>query len=367
MPRQSLRNCFALAGSVELSWTSRCETQRLVLSAAHASRRASALKGPSALFVGNLSTLTMLHFYRRPRLSSRLDGTRWRCFSSRVNLCSLAILVATLLLMDLVTDLYTNVLKQRLRVDRSNVCPTSAMRDNASTQDSRAYAIFIGAGTREYIAAALHLAASLSVRSARLVQHSLGITILTSTISVKDCEDAVKVAVNVTCAAVTPEFQQRGSHAEVYNKFEVWKHTPEAEWLIYLDADTIVLDELYGLMRHIPDNYELMAVKDYPSVLLRLKRSQASWGLNGGILILNKRILSEYRADIAAQMKDGLNDQIIWSNIFYKLDEKNRACLLGEEFNCRPNTHRGCHRRAKVIHYSSSSKHALYYFKSAAE
>ena len=298
-------------------------------------------------------------------MSSRLHGARWPRFRSRAKGCSLVLLVATLLLLALVTT-NPRVLEQRLRIDRSNVCPLSDMHEKIQTHDSRTYAIFIGAGTREYIAAAMHLAASLSFRSPRLMQHSLGITILTSQISVSDCEDAVRDAVKVTCAAVTPEFQQRGSHADVYNKFEVWKHAPEAEWLMYFDADTVVLGEIDGLMRRVPDNFHFMAVKDYPTVLPRLTLPQESWGVNGGVLILNKRILSEYRADIDGQMKDGVNDQIIWSNIFYKLGEENRACLLGEEFNCRPNTHRGCHKLAKIIHYSSSSKHALYYFNSVA-
>ena len=54
------------------------------------------------------------------------------------------------------------------------------------------------------------------------------------------------------------------------NKFEVWKHAPEAEWLMYFDADTVVLGELDGLMRRVPDNFDFVAVKDYPTVLPRL-------------------------------------------------------------------------------------------------
>ena len=243
------------------------------------------------------------------------------------------------------------------RIDRLAACPVG----DGERKAVRTYRIFIGAGTRQYLSPAKHLVASLEGRSGTLVADAAGIRVLTSASCVEECERLME-EVQAECVAASPIYQQIGTHVDVYNKFDVIKHTNGVDWVVYFDADMVVVDELAALMTTIPQSYVAFGVKNYPSVFQRILLEQEAWGLNAGFLAFDKSLLTSNSLLINRMMEQGINDQVIWSTLFERATSA--ACLLSEEYNCRPNTHRRCHSRAKIIHYSSTSKHALYYFNS---
>jgi len=166
----------------------------------------------------------------------------------------------------------------------------------------------------------------------------------------------------VNCVQSSPHFQQTGSHPDVYNKFDAFSHSGAADWIVYLDADMVVLEELFSVLATVPSSYLIMGVKNFP-LPKRIFFGEESWGVNGGFLIYNKRIIMEQQDALEQMMRQGINDQIIWSRLFLQYRTRHGSCLLDESYNCRLNVHRVCHKRAKVAHYSSTAKRALYYFK----
>ena len=51
--------------------------------------------------------------------------------------------------------------------------------------------------------------------------------------------------------------------------------------------------------------------------------------------------------------------------LFDTVHERSGVCVLDDEYNCRVNARRVRHERASAMQYSSSSKHALYYYSCA--
>jgi len=250
-------------------------------------------------------------------------------------------------------------LRAVFQVDMLPHCPLAVSRHDSDAR--RSYKIFIGAGTRNYLVMAKHLVSSLEERSTRLVNHSSGVYILTSEQALGDCMRTFR-SMHAKCVRSTPQFQQRGSHRDVYNKFDATSHSETEDWIVYLDADMVVLEELFSVLVSIPSSYLVIGVKNFP-LMKRFMFGEEAWGVNGGFLVYNKRIVDEQRHAIQQMMQKGINDQIIWSWLFYQYRRRRGSCLLDETYNCRLNTHRLCHKRAKVAHYSSTAKRALYYFQ----
>jgi len=290
--------------------------------------------------------------------------SRERVYWRKKRVLSIAIVCVFFIVTTLLSS-FSSFARPRMRVDSLQKCPFAWQPTAALGQ--RTFRIFIGAGTKEYLPLAKHLVSSLYSRSPLLAHESRGITILTSQSTKERCDESFREVASVSCAAASPKFQQAGSHADVYNKLEVFKHMgdDDVNWIVYFDADMVVLGELSAVVTRIPAHYQLMGVKDFPNVFRRWHLPELCWGVNGGFFVLHKQVLIDHRDIIESQMKLGRNDQIIWSELFYNIHKQHGACVLGDEYNCRPNTHRVCHKRARVMHYSSSSKHALYYYSSA--
>lgn len=246
-----------------------------------------------------------------------------------------------------------------LQVDTLRSCPLAISEYNRNARSR--FKIFIGAGTRNYLVAAKHLLYSLEERSSVLVNHSKGVHILTSERALGECIQTFR-GTQANCVRSTPYFQQTGSHPDVYNKFDTVAHSDAEDWVVYLDADMVVLEELFSVVDTVPISYLIMGVKNFP-LTKRILFGQESWGVNGGFLIYNKRIIVEQQDAIQQMMRQGINDQIIWSRLFHQYRTRHGSCLLDETYNCRLNVHRLCYKRAKVAHYSSTAKRGLYYFE----
>jgi lipopolysaccharide biosynthesis glycosyltransferase len=82
---------------------------------------------------------------------------------------------------------------------------------------------------------------------------------------------------HVSCVDASPRFQQANSHPNVYNKLEITKYMDkDVDWVVYFDADMVVLGELSALVTRIPERYQLMGVKDFPNVFRRWHLPEAS-------------------------------------------------------------------------------------------
>jgi len=251
-------------------------------------------------------------------------------------------------------------LLQVFRIDYIERCSFKDQLTN-DVADIKTFKIFIGAGTKDYVVMASHVALSLLQRSEKLVNASSGIYVLTTRENVEFCRLTLKDVEQTSCVGVTPKFQQNTrTHQEVYSKFESVSYVDDTEWVVYFDADTVILGELHQLMHQLPTWKKIMAVKDFPTFLQRLGKGRGAWGINGGFLAFEKSLVLDSWGMIESMMGQGVNDQIIWSQVMFRAGKK--SCILGLEYNCRPNTHRRCHQNAKLIHYSSNAKHALYYY-----
>lgn len=163
------------------------------------------------------------------------------------------------------TFVFGDELVSALRIDRLAACPVGGTERTTV----RNYRIFIGAGTRQYLSPAKHLIASLLARSGALVADAAGILVLTSASCIEECTRTIEEA-QAECVTASPTHQQIGAHVDVYNKFDVVKHTDGVDWVVYFDADMIVVDELAALMKTIPQSYVAFGVKNYPSVFQRI-------------------------------------------------------------------------------------------------